>query len=204
MKKVCVAKQSLHSRPAVQPQDLPGRDHPQLGTLDEHASAEDLLSVVTSSSRSSKPSMATVFMCWTGHCIWTAHPIEENSLNAIKARGFNDALIASFSAEYNLESTNNIVNSSGRRVRGCGHRSPCAARPHPQWLAGMTWPPIRYVFGLSLRTCVRKPSAAYARTQRNDRGFSLYRGFGCVGKALSARRLMVAKISLPFGVRRAK
>ena len=42
---------------------------------------------------------------------------EENSLNAIKARGFSDALIAN-QRKYNLESTNNIVNSSGRRVRG--------------------------------------------------------------------------------------
>ena len=39
---------------------------------------------------------------------------EENSLNAIKARGFSDALIANQS-RYNLESTNNIVNSSGPR-----------------------------------------------------------------------------------------
>ena len=42
---------------------------------------------------------------------------EENSLNAIKARGFSDALIAN-QRRYNLESTNNIANSSGRRVRG--------------------------------------------------------------------------------------
>ena len=42
---------------------------------------------------------------------------EENSLNAIKARGFSDALIAN-RRRYNLKSTNNIVNSSGRRVRG--------------------------------------------------------------------------------------
>ena len=42
---------------------------------------------------------------------------EENSLNAIKARGFSDVLIAN-QRRYNLESTNNIVNSSGRRVRG--------------------------------------------------------------------------------------
>ena len=42
---------------------------------------------------------------------------EENSLNAIKSRGFSDALIAN-QRRYNLESTNNIVNSSGRRVRG--------------------------------------------------------------------------------------
>ena len=42
---------------------------------------------------------------------------EENSLNSIKARGFSDALIAN-QRRYNLESTNNIVNSSGRRVRG--------------------------------------------------------------------------------------
>ena len=42
---------------------------------------------------------------------------EENSLNAIKARGFSDALIAN-QRRYNLESTNNIINSSGRRVRG--------------------------------------------------------------------------------------
>ena len=42
---------------------------------------------------------------------------EENSLNAIKARGFSDVLIAN-QRRYNLESTNNIINSSGRRVRG--------------------------------------------------------------------------------------
>ena len=42
---------------------------------------------------------------------------EENSLNAIKSRGFSDALIAT-QRRYNLESTNNIINSSGRRVRG--------------------------------------------------------------------------------------
>ena len=42
---------------------------------------------------------------------------EENSLNAIKARGFSDALIAN-QRRYNLEHTNNIINSSGRRVRG--------------------------------------------------------------------------------------
>ena len=42
---------------------------------------------------------------------------EENSLNAIKSRGFSDALIAN-QRRYNLESTNNIINSSGRRVRG--------------------------------------------------------------------------------------
>ena len=42
---------------------------------------------------------------------------EENSLNAIKARGFSDALIAN-QRRYNLEPTNNIVNLSGRRVRG--------------------------------------------------------------------------------------
>ena len=42
---------------------------------------------------------------------------EENSLNAIKSRGFSDALIAN-QRRYDLESTNNIVNSSGRRVRG--------------------------------------------------------------------------------------
>ena len=42
---------------------------------------------------------------------------EENSLNAIKARGFSDALIAN-QRRYNLEHTHNIINSSGRRVRG--------------------------------------------------------------------------------------
>ena len=36
---------------------------------------------------------------------------EENSLNAIKARGFSDALIAN-QRRYNLESTNNIVSQS--------------------------------------------------------------------------------------------
>ena len=34
-----------------------------------------------------------------------------------RPRGFSDALIAN-QRRYNLESTNNIVNSSGRRVRG--------------------------------------------------------------------------------------
>ncbi len=49
----------------------------QFGTLDEHASAEGFwLKSSQSSSRSSKPSLATMFMCWTGRCIWTkAHPI---------------------------------------------------------------------------------------------------------------------------------
>ena len=42
---------------------------------------------------------------------------EENSLNAIKPRGFSDALIAN-QRRYNLESIRNIVNSSGWRVRG--------------------------------------------------------------------------------------
>lgn len=42
---------------------------------------------------------------------------EENSLNAIKPRGFSDALIAN-QRRYNLESISNIVNSSGWRVRG--------------------------------------------------------------------------------------
>ena len=42
---------------------------------------------------------------------------EENSLNAIKPRGFSDALIVN-QRRYYLESTSNIVNSSGRRVRG--------------------------------------------------------------------------------------
>ena len=42
---------------------------------------------------------------------------EENSLNAIKPRGFSDALIAN-QRRYDLESTSNIVNSSGWRVRG--------------------------------------------------------------------------------------
>ena len=36
---------------------------------------------------------------------------------SIKARGFSDALITN-QRRYNLESTNNIVNSSGRHDRG--------------------------------------------------------------------------------------
>ena len=63
---------------------------------------------------------------------------EENSLNAIKARGFSDALIAN-QRRYNLEihqQHRQLVRAESPRL--CGHRSPCAARPHPQWLAGMT------------------------------------------------------------------
>ena len=53
----------------------------------------------------------TVRDTYNGDTVW------ENSLNAIKARGFSDALIAN-QRRYNLEHTNNIINSSGRRVRG--------------------------------------------------------------------------------------
>ena len=42
---------------------------------------------------------------------------EENSLVPLKARSFNDNLIANLK-KYNLEHTNNIVNSAGRRVWG--------------------------------------------------------------------------------------
>ena len=63
---------------------------------------------------------------------------EENSLNAIKARGFSDALIAN-QRRYNLEHTNNIINSSGRRVRGfVGIEALVQPDLTPQWLAGMT------------------------------------------------------------------
>ena len=57
-------------------------------------------------------------------------------LNAIKARGFSDALIAN-QRRYNLESTNNIVNSSGRRVRGfVGIEALVQPDPTPNgWLA---------------------------------------------------------------------
>ena len=42
---------------------------------------------------------------------------DENSLVPLKARSFNDNLIANLK-KYNLEHTNNIVNSAGRRVWG--------------------------------------------------------------------------------------
>ena len=42
----------------------------QLGTLDEHASAEDLLNIVTEFIEEFKLNSATMFMCWTGRCIW--------------------------------------------------------------------------------------------------------------------------------------
>ena len=103
---------------------------------------------------------------------------EENSLNAIKARGFSDALIAN-QRRYNLESTNNIVNSSGRRVRGfVGIEALVQPDLIPNgWRARPVFdPPIWCVFDLSLRTCVqRKPPAAYARTQQNAQVL-LYRG----------------------------
>ena len=71
---------------------------------------------------------------------------------------------------YNLESTNNIVNSSGRRVRGFVGIEALAAPTSPPMAGGhdpLLIPPIWCVFGLSLRTCVqRKPPVAYARTQQ--------------------------------------
>ena len=42
---------------------------------------------------------------------------EENSLPPLKSRSFSDSVVANLS-RYNLEHTNNIINSSGRRVRG--------------------------------------------------------------------------------------
>ena len=42
---------------------------------------------------------------------------EENNLVPLKARSFSDNLIANLK-KYNLEHTNNIVNSAGRRVWG--------------------------------------------------------------------------------------
>ena len=42
---------------------------------------------------------------------------EENNLVALKARSFSDAVIANLK-KYNLEHTNNIANSAGRRVWG--------------------------------------------------------------------------------------
>ena len=42
---------------------------------------------------------------------------EENNLVALKARSFSDAVIANLK-KYNLEHTNNILNSAGRRVWG--------------------------------------------------------------------------------------
>ena len=42
---------------------------------------------------------------------------EENNLVPLKARSFSDAVIANLK-KYNLEHTNNIANSAGRRVWG--------------------------------------------------------------------------------------
>ena len=87
---------------------------------------------------------------------------EENSLNAIKARGFSDALIAN-QRRYNLESTNNIVNSSGRRVRGfVGIEA--LVQPDLTTNSWRACPPIKENFGVLLRTCVRGRCLFFVRT----------------------------------------
>ena len=94
---------------------------------------------------------------------------EENSLNAIKARGFSDALITNSAGIIWNPPTTSSTRPGG--VSGalwaskplCSPTSPPMAGGHDPLLI----PPIWCVFGLSLRTCVqRKPPVAYARTQQ--------------------------------------
>ena len=114
---------------------------------------------------------------------------EENSLNAIKARGFSDALIAN-QRRYNLESTNNIVNASGRRVRGFVGIEALVQPDLPPTVGGHD-PLIKENLGVLLRTCVRGSRLSlYARTQRLTEN-SPYRGLWLVVKTTTNQPVVV-------------
>ena len=68
--------------------------------------AEDYIRLKADACISSKD-LYTIYKMWC----------EENNLVALKARSFSDAVIANLK-KYNLEHTNNIANSAGRRVWG--------------------------------------------------------------------------------------
>ena len=68
--------------------------------------AEDYIRLKADACVSSKD-LYTIYKMWC----------EENNLVALKARSFSDAVIANLK-KYNLEHTNNILNSAGRRVWG--------------------------------------------------------------------------------------
>ena len=68
--------------------------------------AEDYIRLKADACISSKD-LYTIYKMWC----------EENNLVPLKARSFSDNLIANLK-KYNLEHTNNIVNSAGRRVWG--------------------------------------------------------------------------------------
>ena len=68
--------------------------------------AEDYIRLKADACISSKD-LYTIYKMWC----------EENNLVALKARSFSDAVIANLK-KYNLEHTNNILNSAGRRVWG--------------------------------------------------------------------------------------
>lgn len=70
------------------------------------AEAEDYIRLKADACISSKD-LYTIYKMWC----------EENNLVALKARSFSDAVIANLK-KYNLEHTNNIANSAGRRVWG--------------------------------------------------------------------------------------
>ena len=95
---------------------------------------------------------------------------EENSLNAIKSRGFSDALIAN-QRRYNLEHTNNIINSSGALWAS----KPLCSLTLRQTAGGHD-PHKRRIW---VFCCVRAYAAValspYARTQRLTEN-ALYRG----------------------------
>ena len=60
---------------------------------------------------------------------------EENSMNAIKARGFSDELIAN-QRRYNLESTNNIVNRPGGESGALWASKPLCSPTSPPMAGG--------------------------------------------------------------------
>ena len=68
--------------------------------------AEDYIRLKADACISSKD-LYTIYKMWC----------EENNLVALKARSFSDAVIANLK-KYNLEHTNNVANSAGRRVWG--------------------------------------------------------------------------------------
>ena len=58
----------------------------QLGTQDDHASGEVLLAVVTEFIEEFKGGSETMFMYWTGHCIWTKVRLTSTSAMCSTAR----------------------------------------------------------------------------------------------------------------------
>ena len=107
--------------------------------------AEDYIRLKADACVSSKD-LYTIYKMWC----------EENNLVALKARSFSDAVIANLK-KYNLEHTNNIANSAGRRVwgylgiEGTLYGLRCLLPPGDKTVYGRTWP-FRYVRMYEART----------------------------------------------------